>query len=184
MDTDTTQPPGSVFERPVGRRGSVLVIVLILLLLGSFLGISLLYTARAFGTGLGPIISRRITRNAPSAMWRILGWSYLWGALWYLGFAASRHVIPAAVCIIIAHIGGSTIWVFSTVLLQQTVPDEYRGRVFAAELGLFTLTASASFFVYGWLMDVGGLSPRATVALMCVGLLTPAVFWIRANRDR
>jgi len=148
------------------------------------LGISLLYTARAFGTGLGPIISRRITRSAPSAMWRILGWSYLWGALWYLGFAASRHVLVAAACVSIAHIGGSTIWVFSTVLLQQTVPDEYRGRVFAAELGIFTLTASASFFVYGWLMDVAGLSPRTTVVLMCLGLLVPAVLWIRANRDR
>jgi len=33
-------------------------------------------------------------------------------------------------------------------------------------------------------MDVAGLSPRTTVVLMCLGLLVPAVLWIRANRDR
>ena len=40
----------------------------------------------------------------------------------------------------LAHAGGSTNWVFSTTLLQIHTEDRFRGRVFAAELGLFMLT--------------------------------------------
>lgn len=145
------------------------------------LGISALYTARAVGTGLGPIVARWLTRSEPGAMWRILGWAYPWGALWYLLFAASDPLLLAASAVTIAHLGGSTLWVFSTVLLQRTVPDEFRGRVFSAELGLFTLVASASFWVYGWLMDVQGVSPRASVVIMAVTMIPPAVAWILAR---
>lgn len=173
--------------------GTAAAITLILTVLGereyayagsAALGISLLYTARAVGTGLGPVLARRLTSGRPAAMWRILGWAYLWGAVWYLGFAASRRAWLAALCVAIAHLGGSTLWVFSTVLLQQAVPDEYRGRVFAAELGLFTLVASISLFGYGWLLDGTPATPREVLVLMSLGLLLPAYAWIRANRSR
>jgi hypothetical protein len=38
--------------------------------------------------------------------------------------------------VLFAHFGRSTLWVFSTVLLQLEVPDQFRGRVFSAELAL------------------------------------------------
>ena len=45
------------------------------------------------------------------------------------------------------HCGGSILWVFSTVILQNEVVDRFRGRVFAAELALVTLTMAASNYV-------------------------------------
>src|SRR5206468_717507 len=65
----------------------------------------------------------------------------------------------ATVCVLFAHFGGSILWVFSTVLLQMEVPDEFRGRVFAAELALVTLTSSLSSYLTGYYLDAG-TSPR------------------------
>lgn len=146
------------------------------------LGISVLYTARAVGTGLGPILSRRLTRGEPGAMGRIIGWSFLWGGICYVAFASMTQVATAAACVVLAHLGGSTAWVFSTVLLQRGVPDRYRGRVFAAELGLMTLTTSLSTVVYGRLVDVGGWGLRPLAAVLGLTLLAPGAVWFAGRR--
>src|SRR4030095_5319369 len=77
----------------------------------------------------------------------------------------------------VAHTGGSILWVFSTVLLQREVADNFRGRVFAAELALLTLTMAASNYVTGELLDRFGLSPRAVAIGIGVFFLLPGVAW-------
>lgn len=149
---------------------------------GGALGIAALYTARAIGTGIGPILARRITRGRPGATLRIIGWSFVWSGAWYAAFAAAPNLRTAAVFVLIAHLGGSTLWVFSTVLLQQMVPDELRGRIFSAEMGLMTLTTSVSTFVYGWLLDVPGLPPRGVVVALAATMALPGIWYIRAAR--
>jgi len=57
------------------------------------------------------------------------------------------------------------VWVMSSVLLQMSVPDAYRGRTFAAELGLVMLTNSISNVAYALVIDVGGLSLERVVWL-------------------
>src|SRR5262249_50047336 len=77
-----------------------------------------------------------------------------------------------------AHVGGSILWVFSTVLLQLEVPDRFRGRVFAAELAMVTLVTSASSYWTAYELDRIGRSPRALSftlgALFCI----PGVLWL------
>ena len=111
-------------------------------------------------------------------MQQILGWCFVWGGFWYLVFAAVDHLVLATLCVVLAHLAGSTLWVFSTVLLQQEVPDRYRGRIFSAELGLVTLTMSASTFVYSWLADVAGFGLRQLVVILALSLFLPGVIWI------
>lgn len=52
---------------------------------------------------------------------------------------------------------------FSAVLLQIVVPDRYRGRVFAFEFAMLTLTQSVSTLLAGMLQDSPqwGLQPGA-----------------------
>jgi hypothetical protein len=87
-----------------------------------------------------------------------------------------------ALCVLAAHFGGSVLWVFSTVLLQLEVPDQFRGRVFAAELALTTLASSISTYWTGYELDHGGWSPRmmsfALGALFCV----PGALWLVVDR--
>ena len=60
---------------------------------------------------------------------------FLIGGAFYIAFGVCRSFAFALLFLAIAHAGGSILWVFSTVLLQRATEDQFRGRVFAAELG-------------------------------------------------
>jgi hypothetical protein len=87
-----------------------------------------------------------------------------------------------------AHMGGSILWVFSTVLLQWSVEDTFRGRVFAAELALLTLMMAASNYATGELLDRVGLSPRTVSVMIGLLFLLPGALWFLTarwwNRER
>ena len=91
----------------------------------------------------------------------------------------------AGLSVLVAHTGGATVWVMSTVLLQQMVPSGFRGRTFATELGLVMLVSSASYLGYAIVMDYGGLSPGVTVAIAATVCAGPAILWsLRTLRFR
>ena len=78
--------------------------------------------------------------------------------------------------------GGSILWVFSTVLLQRSVEDNFRGRVFAAELALLTLTMAASNFVTGELLDRFEVSPRVVTVGIGIFFMLPGIAWFLTSR--
>ena len=86
------------------------------------------------------------------------------------------------IVLLLAHTGGSILWVFSTVLLQRAVEDQFRGRVFAAELALLTLTMAASNFICGELMDRFGFSPRVVTVGVGSFFLLPGLIWFLTER--
>jgi len=147
------------------------------------LGVSLLYFARAVGTAIGPLLARRlVTDEGPASMRLLLGGAMLWPMAWYLLFSWVTDPISATLCVVLAHFGGSVLWVYSTVLLQRMVPDEFLGRVMSTDLGLTTLAISASTWCYGMLADAPGADLRALVRLMALSLLVPAAIWFVAAR--
>ena len=73
-------------------------------------------------------------------------------------------------------------WVFSTVLLQLNVEDRFRGRVFAAEAALTTLTMAASNYVVAELMDGFGFSPRVVTAGVGIFFLMPGLIWFLTRK--
>src|ERR1700730_3576976 len=123
-------------------------------------GIGVLFTARGIGTAVGPIVARRCPGEPPRQMQNAIGIAFLIGGFFYIAFGVSRSFAFALLFLAIAHCGGSILWVFSTVLLQRATEDQFRGRVFAAELGLATLTMAGSNYLVGELIDRFGLSPR------------------------
>ena len=81
--------------------------------------------------------------SSRAALRRTIGPAYFMVGVFYVALAgAPTLLVAAASASCCAHFGGSILWVFSTVLLQLEVPDRFRGRVFAAELALVTLTSS------------------------------------------
>jgi hypothetical protein len=105
-------------------------------------GIGVLYGARGIGAALGPITLRWILGQQPAALRRAIGPAYFIVGGFCVALAFAPTLPIAAMCVLSAHFGGAVLWVFSTVLLQIEVPDRFRGRVFAAELALVTLTSS------------------------------------------
>jgi len=142
------------------------------------LGVALMLSARALGTALGPVIARRLVQDeSPEAMRRLFGFAFAWPVVWYLLFSWADGVVMAATCVVLAHFGGSVLWVYSTVLLQRMVPNEFLGRIMSTDLGLTTLTISLSTWVYGILAAAPGADLRFLVRVMGVSILLPGVVW-------
>jgi MFS family permease len=65
---------------------------------------------------------------------------------------------------LIGHLGGGAQWTLSTYGLQTAVPDYIRGRVFAADFALVTVTMSISLVASGALAEITG--PRLPTLLL------------------
>jgi MFS family permease len=145
-------------------------------------GIGVLFAARGIGTAVGPIVARRIAGEGKTRMQNSIGIAFLIGGLFYIAFGAANNFVFALLVLGIAHCGGSILWVFSTVLLQRGVEDEFRGRVFAAELALLTLTMAVSNYATGEMLDRLAMSPRAIAIGLGAFFLLPGVVWFLTQR--
>jgi MFS family permease len=145
---------------------------------GSAAGIGVLYGARGVGAGLGPITLRWILGQDRVRLRRAIGPAFFMVGLFYVALAAAPTLTLAALCVLLAHFGGSILWVFSTVLLQLEVPDRFRGRVFAAELALVTLMSSASSYWTGRQLDRAGWSPRTLAFVLGILFCVPGCLWL------
>jgi len=141
-------------------------------------GIGVLYGARGVGAGLGPLALRWILGQKPATLRRTIGPAFFTIGVFYMVLGAAKSLPIAALSVLCAHFGGSILWVFSTVLLQMEVPDRFRGRVFAAELALVTLTSSLSSFGTGYALDQIGWSPRALALALGAMFTIPGVLWM------
>jgi hypothetical protein len=130
--------------------------------------IGLFFGARGIGTGLGPLLARRFWGSSEATLVRMTWGGMLVGALGYLGLAFAPSLPLALAAVTLAHMGGSAQWVGSTTYWQRHIDDAYRGRVFATEFLLMTLSFSVFCFVGGLSYDlIGELRP---VLLMLVGV--------------
>ena len=144
-------------------------------------GIGVLFTARGIGTAVGPIVARRIAGEGHRRMQASIGISFLIGGVFYIWFGTASSLWMALIVLGIAHCGGSILWVFSTVMLQRGVVDNFRGRVFAAELALMTLTMAASNYATGEFLD-RGFSPRWVAVGLGTLFLLPGIVWFLTQR--
>jgi MFS family permease len=145
-------------------------------------GIGVLYAARGVGTAIGPLAARRFAGETRAQMQTAIGVAFLIGGVFYIAFGRATNFMLALVVLLIAHTGGSILWVFSTVLLQRAVEDRFRGRVFAAELALLTLTMAASNYVTGEMLDRFQLSPRTVTVGIGLLFLLPGALWLLTRR--
>src|SRR5262249_7529961 len=145
---------------------------------GAAAGIGVLYGARGVGAGLGPIALRWILGQSPRRLRQTIGPSFFIVGIFYAALAGAPTLAIAALCVLCAHVGGSILWVFSTVLLQLEVPDRFRGRVFAAELALVTLMTSISSYVTAFELDHVGRSPRVLASAIGLSFVAPGLLWL------
>lgn len=145
-------------------------------------GIGVLFAARGIGTAVGPIVARRISGEGDRRMQASIGISFVIAGIFYSAFGSATNFVFALVVLGIAHCGGSILWVFSTVILQRSVEDNFRGRVFAAELALLTLTMAASNYMTGELLDRFQISPRVVTVGIGILFMVPGITWFLTQR--
>jgi hypothetical protein len=118
----------------------------------------------------------RALQNAISVSFVIVSVGWL-----LFGWAPSLAV--AMLAMLLRHMGGSTNWTYSNVLLQIRVPDRFLGRVFALDFALFTLAMALSVWLTGIILDNTGIGPRQLSFLFALGGLLPLFPWILLNRN-
>jgi len=167
----------------IGGGGLVFLIVLVgdEIGVGDFaIGVGVMFLARAIGVGVGPLISRSLFKDRNK-------WKYLIGllisisGLFYFIFGLVEWTILSISLIIFSHAASGSNWVLSTVMLQERVPDEWRGRVFATDLLLMAFFNAASAFSASIAVDKDYLSVREAILVFAmlqiiIGLLF--TFWM------
>ena len=148
---------------------------------GAMLGMSLLMASRGLGALLGPLLFASIAGHRESRLRMGIFFGFLADTAGYVGLSLAPNVWVASVCVVLAHCGGSAIWVFSTTLLQLNTDDRFRGRVFAADLGLSMFTIAIGAYLAGAFLD-WGVSARIVSAAAGASMLLPAAAWAWALR--
>ncbi|PYV25544.1 MAG: MFS transporter [Acidobacteria bacterium] len=145
------------------------------------LAVGLLYAARGVGAGIGPLVGDRASAGIEHRMWKVIGIGFFIMSISYVTLSRAPNLALAALCVLCAHAGGSNVWVMSTTLLQVNVPDRFRGRVFAVDLGLLMLMVSGSNYLIGVGLDTWKLSARQLAAALGGALLLPGLAWLPAQ---
>ena len=144
---------------------------------GGGISLGLLYAAAGIGTGLGPVLARRITQDRPRPLGIAIAVGYALGAA---GLLMSAPLASFALVLFgngLRSFGGGINWVFSTQLLYQLSPDRMRGRVFSTEFALFTLASAIGAAGGGWALDGAGIDLGLLLGLLGLGALLPGILW-------
>jgi len=146
-------------------------------------GIGILYGLRGVGALIGPFLARRIAGDSERGLFTAIGLALVCFGAFYVVFPFMPALLLAGLCSMGAHLGGGAQWTLSNYGLQSIVPDRIRGRVFAFDFALVTLTIMASNLVSGWAAEA--LGPRtAMLAFAGVALLYAAGWWLATRRVR
>lgn len=141
-----------------------------------------LYAARGVGTGLGPIVARRMFGGGDAGLLRQIWIGFVVAALGYAAFGVPQSLASAALWVGIAHLGGATIWVASTVFWQRKVEDSFRGRVFAIEYVAMDVAFAAGGLSAGLLYDLTGSLAWTTWAVSAAILALGTRWKARSRR--
>jgi len=148
---------------------------------GAMIGMSILLGGRGVGALVGPLVAARWADRSDRRLHMGILLGYLVIACGYGFLGLSPTVWVAAACAMLAHAGGSTVWVFSTTLLQLHTEDRFRGRVFAADLAMCSLMFAVTAYLCGKGLD-WGLSARAVASWTGLLMLVPAAVFGLAMR--
>lgn len=137
------------------------------------ISVGLLYTAFGIGAVLGPILTNRFSDGSDASLrwWILIG--FLAQAFGWLILGWAGVILVVCIGLIMRGTGGSVNWTYSSILLQRTTPDHYRGRVFAMDMVFYTLATIFATIVQGGLIDALG---EENIAIVAVGTAALSVF--------
>lgn len=142
------------------------------------LSLGVMFGAAGLGALIGPLIANRFTKGENLALRRAIQYGYILIPLGWVLVAWSPNLWIVSAGILVRLAGSSINWTYSNVLIQTEVPDHFLGRVFALDLGVFTLASSASIFLTGYFLDTFSISPRSLGLVFMFGSVIPAVYWV------
>jgi predicted MFS family arabinose efflux permease len=145
------------------------------------IGFGFLMASRGVGALVGPFIGHRLAGRDHERLLPTIAVALAVFGVGYMLLGASPTILFAGLAVFTAHLGGGAQWVLSTYGLQRLVPDRIRGRIFAFDFALITLSLGISSLVASALADAIG--PRPAVVIVGGLALGWAALWWLLTRD-
>ena len=145
---------------------------------GAAFGFGLFFFARGLGTGIGPVVVRACFKD--EATWpSLIGYLITLSGIFYflVGISVSNALWVTVVLVVFAHSASGANWVLSTVLVQQWVEDEVRGRVFSADMLILSVAFSASTTIAGYLTEYTELGIQYGILLFSGVMIVSGIFF-------
>lgn len=117
------------------------------------LSLGIFYSAFGIGAIIGPLISNGMTDGGSRSLRRWILIGFIGQALGWVLIGWASTIILMCFALLLRGMSGSINWTYSSVLLQRTTPDVYRGRVFSLDMALYNLATAFSTLVHGALID-------------------------------
>ena len=143
---------------------------------GGGIGMGLFFGLAGVGTGIGPILARKLTGDHGPTLRKAIVVGYLISVLGSAATAPLFNLPIVLLATIVRAIGGGIVWVFSTQLLLQNVSGRVHGRVFASEFMFFYLGSALASSVVGAALD-SSLSISAIIWWMTGLTVIPMALW-------
>ena len=140
-------------------------------------GIGVLYMARGFGSGFGPLVTRplmTVQRYTPY----IIGISLGGAGIFYTGVSYLEWGIITLVLVFFSHACSGISWVFSTTLLQRRTDNDWMGRVAGTDNLVITLVMGISTISAGYIIEENILSLRETLLLTGLIQISVGLIWL------
>lgn len=140
-------------------------------------GLGIMYGVVGIGTGIGPFVARYFAkdRDRPQRVAIIVGYLLCAAGMFTIMPMVSFDMV--LVGMLLRGLGTGIVWVLSSQLLLQLLPNRVRGRVFSTEFAAQTLMAAASSGIGGWALEALPGGVPATLAWLGGLLILPAVLW-------
>ena len=144
---------------------------------GAAAGIGILFMARGFGSGFGPVAGRPLMEN-PRLRPYLIGLAVGVCGLFYIGVAAIEWTGLVLVLVFFSHAASGLNWVLSTTFLQERTADEWRGRVAGTDHFGITVMMGISAVAGGLIMENDLLGLRELIALTGLVQIVLGMTWI------
>jgi len=145
---------------------------------GGELGLGILFSGFGVGAAIGPFLLNRYHGNTMIGLRRMVFVGFGLIVVGWFAFGAAPSLWLAAFAVGLRAMGVSANWVYSTTLIQKSVPDAYLGRAFSLDMGAFYLASVISTPIHGLLIDAFGAT-HIRIIVYCTALAAgiPLVLW-------
>ncbi|MGH2555364.1 MAG: MFS transporter [Actinomycetota bacterium] len=147
-------------------------------------GTGILYGFRGVGIVLGPFLVRPFIKDEDlrTVFWGIAA-AFALFAVSYGAGAWMPSIYLAGALVLIGHLGGGVQWTLSSYALQVIVPDRIRGRIFAFDEALISVTIAASAGLAGWAAEYFDVR-HVMFGLACVAGAYSVIWTLGTGRIR
>ena len=135
--------------------------------------LGIVYSVLGLGSQVGPLLFNCLTPQIERNLMNRILWCFacIFMSYFIMAFFAS-NIAVLLIAVFIRAVGSSTLWTYSSLLLQITATSEMKGRIFAIENSLYCLLGIISIGFCGVLFDYGKLDAyEASVVMLAIGLL-------------